>query len=143
MGANIVESHVATMSNEAPSEDFGVRKTSLYTNTVESPMLPFFPNSQATVISVGDGLIQLHDSRAQPFSKVSITPYMRGDFFRKLPHPLETLMKDLPTVDSFHMICCTLSAVRRLKRDVQLCLRSSGFGGVTAALFGGDGFSSQ
>jgi hypothetical protein len=46
------------MSNAASSEDFGVRKTSLLTNTLEIPMLPFTPNSQATVVSVGDGLIQ-------------------------------------------------------------------------------------
>jgi len=82
------------MPNAASSGDFDVRKTSLYTNTVESPMLPSFPNSQATVMSVGDGLIQPHESRAQPSNYVSITPLTLGDFFRKLLHPLETLMKD-------------------------------------------------
>jgi hypothetical protein len=54
----IVESHAATMSNAASSEDFGVRKASLHTNTLGNPMLPFCPNSPATVVSVGDGLIQ-------------------------------------------------------------------------------------
>jgi hypothetical protein len=69
------------MSNAASSEDFGVRKTSLYTNTVESPMLPFFPNSKATVMSAGVCLIQPHERRAQPSNIVSITPFMLGDFF--------------------------------------------------------------
>jgi hypothetical protein len=82
------------MSNTASSEDFVVRKTSLYTNTLESPMLPSFTNSQVKVMSAGDGLIQLNENRMQSSNKVSITPFMLGDLFRKLPHPIEMLMKD-------------------------------------------------
>lgn len=69
-GRPIVETSATTTSNSGSLEDFGVRKTSLYTNTVESPTLSFFPYSQATFISVGDGLIQPHEIRAQPYNKV-------------------------------------------------------------------------
>jgi len=44
-------------------------------------------------MSIADGLIQPRESKAQPSNKVSITPFMLGDFFRKLPLPLETLIK--------------------------------------------------
>jgi len=37
-GRYIVESYAAAFSNAASSEDFGVRKTSLYTNTLEIPV---------------------------------------------------------------------------------------------------------
>jgi len=80
---------------------------------LESPMFPSFPDSQATVMSVGDSLMQSHESRAQPSSKVRITPLMLGDFFRKLPHPL---MKD------FRRLRCDLlytfrSAALKIRRS--------------------------
>jgi hypothetical protein len=64
-------------------------------------------------MSVGDGLIQPNENRAMPSIIVSITPFMFGDFFRKLPHPLETLMKDSPTVDGSDKMCCILFVVQR------------------------------
>jgi len=126
------------MSNAASSEDFGVRKTSLYTNTVESPMLQSFPNSQATVMSVGDGLIQPHESRAQPSNKVSITPLMLGDFFRKLPHPLETLMKDFRRFrcDLLYTFRCAALNTRRLGHVFVLKLLE----GLQPHCLWGDGF---
>ena len=76
-------------------------------------MLPSFPNSQATVMSVGDGFIQPHESRTKSSNKVSTTPFMLGDFFRKLAHRFEKLMKDLPNVDDSDAICCILSLFPR------------------------------